>query len=103
MLGSRKQVDAQRTTQGDTVLFAAPSTGLYAVKDIVITGNVHATGTVKIFSTTHVLAEYIPTYGHPSLHFSGEGFRLTEAEALTLRTGVADFLINVIMVVYQIG
>jgi hypothetical protein len=103
LLGSRQQEDVQRTTQGSTAIFAAPATGRYSVKDIVITGNVHATGTVKVHSATHVLAEYIPTYGHPSIHFSGEGLRLEEGEALTLTTGVADFLVNVVAIVYQIG
>jgi hypothetical protein len=102
-IGSRQQIDAQQTTQGSTTLFAVPTAGRYSVKDIVITGNVHATGTVKIYSTTHVIAEYIPTYGHPAIHFSGEGFRLEKGEALTLTTGVADFLVNVVAIVYQIG
>jgi hypothetical protein len=102
-LGSRIQADVQRTTQGTTTLLAALSAGRYSIKDVVINGNIHATGTVKLSSTTHVLAEYIPTYGHPQLHFSEDGFRLEEGEALTLVTGVADFTVNIMVIAYQLG
>jgi len=103
MLGSRKQAQIQRTTAGATAIFAAPATGRYSIKDIIITGNVHATGTVVVSSPTYTFASYIPTYGHPSIHFSGDGFRLEAGEALTLTTAVADFLVNVVAIAYQIG
>jgi hypothetical protein len=104
MIGLRKEAEGQRSTQGSIELLAAPGVGKrYKVKDLLISGNISATGVVVAGSTTKTIGKYIPTYGHKSFHFSGDGYTLGDNEALTITTSVADFLVNAVVVAYEVG
>lgn len=102
--GVEIQGEAQLTAAGSATILAAPgATKRYYIKDVVVTGGISATSVITIGSTTHTIAKYNPTYGHPKCHFSGRGYMLEKDEAFTLTEASANILVNVCVIAEVVG